>query len=1113
MSSPLASIDEVARRQYEQAWRAGRPDSLNRFLPAPDSPQYLPTLEELVHIEIEMTWKAWKAGSEQNGRRALPDSVEVYLERFPQLKRDDIIQGLIEEECRARKLAGHYPQEDDYGRRFPQLTMKKQLFIIDDVPSNKNPRNTMSPLQAGSKLGRYQLTGEHSRGSFGIVWKADDLALGRSVALKQLKHYLSNRAEYRHRFFAEAKITAQLQHPGIVPIHEIGGEDEGCPFYTMNMVGGETLAEAIYQYHQTGKLSSVEQSVEWQRLINAYLTVVRTMAFAHARHILHRDLKPANIILGKYGETLILDWGLAKVIDDDEDKDLPVAGTTVHTARADVTQPGSIIGTPAYMSPEQASGNPQAIRAPSDVYSLGVILYELLTGQRPLQGDSAQVLEQLLQANPIAPPSQLRRGIARQLEAICLKALAHLPSDRYAHADLLRADLELHLADEPVSAYSEPMLTRTGRWVRRHKALATGMTVALLLLLIGSIVGYFLWSAAELKRLQDAKARLQQLHSNTIIDDEAASTELKAGRFSSVVIILDRAVLALQDEPELATELQRLSARRDRIKRIAEFTILADRAEEHAAMDRDEASLTAAQKALGLVFVPEHLTDWWQHLPVDDLESDQISQVREDASRLLLLLSLQRIKLGVLTLFGGKKYYEKALELIPAIQNYHQFRYGGQAHSGLVLEQFCYKQLGQKERLKPLTTWNPNGPADYFYMGICHFYLASLSSSLKIEGVLPPSVARDLRSIGGLDLDSPYETGLSMLRMAATLEPRRYWTYNWLGWCSLLKNDFEAASLAFGTAISLRPQQAFSYTQRATALIQKVNHSRKAASLLPLFFLETVSINHHPASWAGAMGSSLIQNQHMVNQQQHTLWRLTEGLAIGLQYNPYDAPMNFLQSNNWLKLGKYQQGLLTLRAGLLCTVPNASLAGDPYQDFLYEKIAITNLLRAWQPIINNLNEKEAWATAALAYHLTGQQQHTQTCLDLGVKLPPATWLLLAVRGHVLLKQNKFQEAEDSLFKADEWFPNDFFIIAGIARYYELKKDWDQALGKYLRLEDVAKTPWQHVEAHLGQARSLINLNREADARLALKGVEEIAPRTIATATKKLFPSSPSLTKP
>ncbi|HQR07205.1 MAG TPA: protein kinase [Gemmatales bacterium] len=1111
MSSSLASIDEVARRQYEQAWRTGRPDSINRFLPSTDSPQYLATLEELVHIEIEMTWKAWKAGSEQNGQRALPDSVEVYLERFPQLKQDDIVQRLIEEECRARKLAGHRPHEDEYGKRFPQLTMKKHLFTDNAVQTNKNLRNNTSTLQPGSRLGRYQLTSEHSRGSFGIVWKADDLALGRSVALKQLKDYLSNRPEYRHRFFAEAKITAQLQHPGIVPIHEIGGEDEGFTFYTMNMVGGDTLAQAIANYHQN-KTPAVEHSVEWHRLMNAYLTVVRTMAFAHSRNILHRDLKPANIILGKYGETLILDWGLAKVIKDDEGDDQPASSTNINSVAADVTQPGSIIGTPAYMSPEQASGKPEAIRAPSDVYSLGVILYELLTGQRPLQGDSAEVVHQLIEAKPIVPPSQMRAGIARQLEAICLKAIAHDPKERYAHADLLRADLELYLADEPVEAYPEPWWMRAGRWIRRHKALATGTTVALLLLLIGSIVGYFLWSAAELKRQQEVQARLLQLHSNTMIDDEAAATELKAGRYSSVVVILDRAVLALEGEPGLADDHQRLSARRDRIKRIAEFTLLADRAEEHAAMDRDAASVTAAEKALALVFVTDHLSDWWLHLPVADLEPEQVSQVREDASRLLLLLSLQRIKLGVLTIFGGKSYYENALKLIPAIQNYHQFQYGGPAHTGLLLEQFCYKQLGQKDRLKPLTTWNPRGPSDHFYMGICHFYLGSLSSTLEITSILPASVSSDLRSLGGLDLDTPTETGLSMLRMAATLEPRRYWTYNWLGWCNFLKNDYEAASQAFGTAISLRPQQWFAYTQRAMALTRKVNRTRAVSNLQSLIFLGTIPINH-PASWIGAMGSSLLQFNRKENQEQQTLLRLTEGLAIGIQYDPHESTMHLLQSNNWLWLKNHQLGLQSLRAGLLYAVPLSSMAGDAYPDFMNVKDDISRLQSVWQPLINNMNDAEAWATSALAYHVVGPQQHIQTCIELGLKAGPATGLLLAVRGHLQLKQNKLDVALSDLTQANQLNPNDFLITAGLARYYELTKEWDQALGKYLRLEDVAKTPWQHVEAHLGQARSLINLNRHDDARQALKGVEEIAPRTIAMATRKLFPAPPTKSKP
>jgi tetratricopeptide (TPR) repeat protein len=261
------------------------------------------------------------------------------------------------------------------------------------------------------------------------------------------------------------------------------------------------------------------------------------------------------------------------------------------------------------------------------------------------------------------------------------------------------------------------------------------------------------------------------------------------------------------------------------------------------------------------------------------------------------------------------------------------------------------------------------------------------------------------------------------------------------------------------------------------------------------------------------MGSSLIQSKRKENQEQHTLLRLTEGLAIGIQYDPYDAPMHFLQCNNWLWLKNTQKGLQSFRAGLLCAIPSTSMANEPYPDFIHEKDGINGLLHIYQPIIDKLNDTEAWATAALAYHLVGHQQHTQTCITLGLKHGPATWLLLAVRGHLHLKQNKLKEALTDLTKANEMNPNDFLIIAGLARYHELSKEGTRALEAYQRLEDIAKTPWQQVEAHLGQARTLVNLHREDEARQALKGVEEFAPRTIARVTIKLFPDSPPKSNP
>lgn len=1099
MSSSLASIDEVARRQYEQAWRQGKPDSIHRFLPQPDDPRYLPTLEELVLIEIEMSWKAWKSHTQGNGQIAMPDGVEAYLKRFPALNQSDIIHRLIEHECTVRRQSGQNPSEDDYSKRFPDLTIKTHIITGKAVATGHNPLPGF-PLQAGAKLGRYHLADEHSRGSFGIVWRADDLALGRSVALKQLKEYLCHRPDYRQRFLAEAKITAQLQHPGIVPIHDVGGEEEGRPYYTMNMVGGETLAEAIEKYHRNEQNQGPHHSVEWQRLLTAYLTVVRTMAFAHAKNILHRDLKPANIILGQYGETLILDWGLAKVIKDEKADDTGDAQQVASTA-AEATQPGSVIGTPAYMSPEQAAGKTDVIRAASDVYSLGTILYELLTGKRPLQGDSAEVVQQLIQARPITPPSRLRRGIARPLEAICLKAMAHEPEQRYAHADLLRADLELFLADEPVGAFVEPWRMKVGRWIRRHKALASGGGATLLLILMGGMVSYFLWSASVEKQRQEAYERIVRVKANVAADDEAASLELAASRYSSVVHILTRAVRSLSNKPELVAEHRQMSAKRDRLQRIAEFTRLADLAEEHAAMDRDDLSITSAENALKLVSITDHLNDWWQHLPVDDLSAEQVTQVKEDASRLLLLLGLQRAKLGILTLFRGKEHYNKALQLIPAIQSYHEAYHGGPAQSALILEQFCYKQLGNKDKFKPLTAWSPRGPADHFYLGICHFYLGSLSRA-ELTTLLPESLAKDLRSLGGLDLVRPAETGLSLLRMASTLEPRRYWTYNWLGWCNVLYQDYEGAAQAFSAAVSLRPHQAFAYTERATALLRRVKQIYGITKLQPLIVLG-IPLNANFADWSGFAVSISLRDGKKNELQEQLLQRTIEGLAIGLKYEPYESSMLFLQSTCWNWMQNQQEGLKAFAAGLVYMVPKETMAGETYVDFINLDDGIRRLLLAYQPYVNSLKDSDAWVTLAMGYFRRTQLQYALTCIDHALIHTPGHNRAISIRGHVLLRQNKLEAARIDLEKAQEKLSDDFLVIAGLARLYELSKEYDKSLAQYRRLMELAKVPWQRVEAGLGQARVLVALQREGDARKIIDDVDDYAPRTAAAAAKKL----------
>ncbi len=1100
MNASIATIDEAARIQFELAWQQGKPQSIEQCLPHKDAPLYLATLEEMVQIEIEMKWKAWS----RSPNSPQPDLIETYLVRFPELKQSKIILRLIEQECRSRRLAGNTPNELEYQKRFPELTIQEISFSKQAV-AVKQPLPSNDYLQNGKQLGRYQLAHEHSRGSFGIVWKADDLMLGRTVALKQLKGNLSARPEYRHRFLAEARITAQLQHPGIVPIHEMGDEESSSPFYTMNMVSGQTFAEAIEAFHHNKTANEAEQALEWQRLITAFLAVVRTMAFVHSKGVLHRDLKPANIILGQYGETLILDWGLAKVMKQDNEQSdevlEPIAG-----AGSDATQQGTVIGTPAYMSPEQAAGLIDEVNPSSDVFSLGVMLYELLTGQRPYQGEiNAVLLQKVQKVNP-TPPSQLRHGIAKPLEAICLKAMSLESSERYVHADLLRADLERYLADEPVGAYPEPWWQRVARWMRHHKALSSSLAVALLLLLLGSLVGYSIYSQAQATRLSEEHERFQQLSASIKADEDAAQAELKAGRFSSSVALLERASKAATNNDELQASLKRLTARYDRVKRIAEFTRLADLAEQHAAMDRDDISIRSAERALQLVNVLENLPDWWQHLPVEDLESDQVIQVREDVSRLLLLLGLQRTKLAILTFFGGSKHYQSALELIPAIQNYHHVQWGGPAHSGLILENFCHYQLGYKDKLRPLTTWTPRGPSDHFFIGICHFWLGSQTSNLKVENILPASVHRDIRALGGIDLNRPLDTSLSMLRMAATLEPRRYWTYNWLGWCMLLRNDTEGAAQAFSSAIAIRPTDSFSYLQRGTVLMQQMYRSQHAQTLQPLMLGISNRIMPAAGSYVAWFNDAHLMQQSQglhLKSFQGILQRVILGLEMGMSNETDADEIYFLHSRCCTWANEPVKGFASFSKGVEQCAPQQLISGETYQDVLPFYRATQDLTQFWLSYHAGNMNAERWTVFATAYWKMGQHPAAQQAISQAVKLDPNYPKARILHGILALRDNNKIEPQAAVVTGN-LKPEDKYLLHGWrARLYELQSKREEALAEYRVMSGFARYDWQNTEVRLGEARVLAQLGRLKEALEEVKQVEQYAPKTAATARSTL----------
>jgi WD40 repeat protein/tRNA A-37 threonylcarbamoyl transferase component Bud32 len=350
----------------------------------------------------------------------------------------------------------------------------------DDLYATRPPSATSST----STTLRFQILRPHAKGGLGAVFVAHDQELHRDVALKEIQARHADRPESRARFLREAEITGGLEHPGIVPVYGLGQYADGRPFYAMRFIRGDSLREAIRRFHEADKArrDPGERDLALRQLLSRFISACNALAYAHSRGVLHRDLKPDNIMLGKYGETLVVDWGLAKPLGQPDelgsaDEDL-LRPTTAGSAVP--TEAGSVMGTPAYMSPEQAGGKLDQLRPASDVYSLGATLYTLLTGAPPFpSGDIFEILAKVQQGR-FPPPRQIKPSVSPTLEAICLKAMARKPDARYRTAQELAADVEHWLADEPVTAYRESVRARLWRWGRKHRALVTGAAVLLL---------------------------------------------------------------------------------------------------------------------------------------------------------------------------------------------------------------------------------------------------------------------------------------------------------------------------------------------------------------------------------------------------------------------------------------------------------------------------------------------------------------------------------------------------------------------------------------------------------------------------------------------------------
>ena len=505
-----ATIDEELRRRFEAAWIAGAPLAIEGCLPQREDANFLPTLEELVHIELEFSWKVWSARRRSetwirdSAPPARPPAIEEYVQRFDVLNQPEIIARLIQQEFLVREQFGDRPQREEYRQRFgPQSllgggdeTMPAALAAKEtNVPASADAGSTHEPVAASRRrFGNYELLAEIGRGGMGIVYRARQLSAERIVALKVIRADSltglrpQQRASVVERFHHETQATARLQHEHIVTIYEVG-EVAGEPFFSMRYVEGSSLAEML----RSGP-------IEERRAAKYLESVARAVAAAHEAGILHRDLKPQNILVeSRTDSALVADFGLAKLLEQP----------------SELTRAGDVMGTPSYMPPEQARDSSR-VTVHSDVYSLGATLYHMLAGRPPFQSATAvETLRQVQDEEPV-PPSRLNRAVGRDLETICLTCLHKEPERRYRSAAALADDLRRHREGFPILARPSGPLERSARWCRRNPLLSGALALAAAFLtaaLVAAGVGYATTASAlvgKTRALEDSERSYQQ---------------------------------------------------------------------------------------------------------------------------------------------------------------------------------------------------------------------------------------------------------------------------------------------------------------------------------------------------------------------------------------------------------------------------------------------------------------------------------------------------------------------------------------------------------------------------------------------------------------------------
>jgi WD40 repeat protein len=445
---PLQRSVEAVCSRYEAAWRTGSPPRIEHYVSQVEEPARPTLLRELIYLDVFYRQRHGECCRPEDYAAHFPDREPTWLavtvtpcpKDVPPPARDFSAGARHSEQAATARRADADPETTE----------------LRKAPPTPAPTAVSAVQPKKQSCGNYELLEELARGGMGIVYRARQKRLNRTVALKMLLTGPLASFEEVQRFRAEAEAAAELDHPNIVPIYEVG-EFDAQPFFSMKLIAGGSLAQAL----RSGQWTAGDPTTD-RRAARLMATVARAVHYAHQHGILHRDLKPANILLDDQGQPHVTDFGLAKRV----------------SGAADLTRTGSVMGTPAYMAPEQAGGQAKRASTAADVYALGAILYELLTGQPPFRADDPLDLVMKVVAGEPPRPRQIRSGTPRDLETICLECLQREPGRRYVSALTLAEDLERFLDGRPIAARPAGALERFGRWCRRNRTLAAAGALA-----------------------------------------------------------------------------------------------------------------------------------------------------------------------------------------------------------------------------------------------------------------------------------------------------------------------------------------------------------------------------------------------------------------------------------------------------------------------------------------------------------------------------------------------------------------------------------------------------------------------------------------------------------